>query len=245
TRKGGTVRAVVLEAPGNLKLIDRPPLGAPGPGQARVRVHRVGVCGTDLHAYNGNQPMMAYPLILGHELAVEVLELGPETASSATRTGAALPGDTCTVIPYLSCGHCIACRQGKENACVQLEVLGVHRDGGLRDEFDLPANLLIPANDLEPDTLALVEMLAIGEHAAARAGINAEETVLVIGAGPIGLGAMAAARQRTKQVLAFDLSPERLTFLSSLGMATPIETTDPSQLATELRAANGGELPTV
>src|SRR5690606_30320780 len=236
TRKGGTVRAVVLEAPGNLKLIDRPPLGAPGPGQARVRVHRVGVCGTDLHAYNGNQPMMAYPLILGHELAVEVLELGPETASSATRTGAAMPGDTCTVIPYLSCGHCIACRQGKENACTELEVLGVHRDGGLRDEFDLPAHLLIPANDLPNDTLALVEMLAIGEHAAARADITPNDTVLVIGAGPIGLGAMAAARQRSDRVLAWDLSSARLAFLSTLGIADPVRAPDPSHLADEMRA---------
>lgn len=234
------MRTVVLEAPCTLKLVDQPLTEKPARGQARVRTLRVGVCGTDLHAYNGNQPMMRYPVILGHEMAVEVIELAPGTEQSAAN-----PGDRCTVLPYVSCGHCITCRRGKENACTQLEVLGVHRDGGLCDQFDLPAHLLIPANDLPTDSLALVEMLAIGEHATARAAITADDTVLVLGAGPIGLGAIAAAKLRADRVLAVDLNEERLAFLGALGIAEVVSVPDPAKLAGRLRDMLGGDLPTV
>lgn len=229
---------VVLNNPSQLELTTTPEPARPGPGEALVQVLRVGVCGTDLHAYLGNQPMMVYPVILGHELAVEVLALGPDTGGLGIK-----PGDRCTVIPYVNCGTCGACRRGRTNACEKLSVLGVHQDGGLRERFLVPARLLLPANDLTLDQLALVEMLAIGEHAAARATLEPTDTVAVLGAGPIGLSTIAAARQRTDAIVGLDLSPARLAFLSSTGLATDLPAG--GETADALRAHFAGELPTV
>lgn len=211
--------AVVLESPGELRLVDKPNPANPAANMARVEVLRVGVCGTDIHAYRGNQPMMRYPVVLGHELAVVVTELGEGAERWRAR-----PGDLCTVMPYVNCGECSACRHGFENACTRLEVLGVHRDGGLRERFDVPARLLLPAEDIPLDSLALVEMLAIGQHAVARANVTDGDTVLVLGAGPIGLGAIAAARLRTERVSSFDISDARLEFLRQLDLAEVVAT---------------------
>ncbi|HET8986349.1 MAG TPA: zinc-binding alcohol dehydrogenase family protein, partial [Trueperaceae bacterium] len=234
------VRTVVLESPRTLTLTERPAPPAPAAGEATVRVLEVGVCGTDLHAFNGNQPMMRYPVVLGHELALEITALGPGTGSLGLDVG-----DRCTAIPYVDCGHCGACRRGKTNACQTLSVLGVHEDGGLRESFNLPARLLLEANDLDVDQLAMVEMLAIGEHAVARASITAEDSVLVIGAGPIGLGTIAAAGLRGPRVLALDLSAERRAFVASLGTADVLPPETATAPADVLRQRLAGELPTV
>src|SRR5690606_15070120 len=144
-----------------MSLTERPEPPPPGEGEALVRVLRVGVCGTDLHAFHGDQPMISYPLVLGHELAVEVLAVGPGAADLAT-------GDVCTVVPYVDCGACLACAAGRPNACLNLRVLGVHVDGGMCDVLTVPARLLLRADDLPVDAVARVEMLAVGEHAVAR-----------------------------------------------------------------------------
>jgi threonine dehydrogenase-like Zn-dependent dehydrogenase len=226
-----------------------------------VRVLRVGVCGTDLHAYRGRQPMMVYPVVLGHELAVEVLELGPPTGPP-TGTGGSAPvgaapggdapelrvGEVCTVLPYLEDGTCGACRRGLTNCCETLAVLGVHRDGGMVDELTLPARLLIGAGDLPLEAVALVEMLAIGAHAVRRAAIGPDDTVLVLGAGPIGLSALAFARLRAGRVLALELDEERVDFVNDLGLAHALEASvdaDTAVAAGAVREHFGGELPTV
>src|SRR5688500_1012092 len=115
------MRQVILAEPFRLELreVSRP---EPAPGQALVRVRRIGVCGTDLHAYRGRQPYFTYPRVLGHEISGEVAEIGENPAGLK-------PGDTCVVSPHLFCGTCIACRQGKTNCCTQLKLLGVHVDG--------------------------------------------------------------------------------------------------------------------
>lgn len=232
------MRTVVLNNPSQLELTTSREPSPPGPDEALVQVLRVGVCGTDLHAYLGNQPMMVYPVILGHELAVEVLALGSAAGALGIK-----PGDLCTVIPYLNCQACGACRRGRTNACERLSVLGVHQDGGLRERLVVPARLLLSANDLGLDQLALVEMLAIGEHAAARAALERADTVAVIGAGPIGLSTIAATRQRTDAIIGLDLSPSRLAFLRSTGMAADLPAG--GDVSDALRAHFGGELPTV
>lgn len=232
------MRSVVLHNPNRIELTTTSEPAQPGPSEALVRVLRVGVCGTDIHAYLGNQPMMVYPVILGHELAVEVLALGADTGGLGIR-----PRDRCTVVPYVNCGSCGACARGRTNACERLSVLGVHEDGGLRERFVLPARLLIPANDLNHDQLALTEMLAIGEHAAARADLLPNDTVAVIGAGPIGLSTIAAARQRTTSVVGLDLSASRLAFLASTGLAEPVPAE--GEVESQLRQHLGGDLPTV
>ena len=191
------MKTVVLDKPFSFRLTETEPPGEPGQGEALVRVQRVGICGTDLHAYQGNQPFFDYPRILGHELAVEIVALGP----SAETHGLAV-GDRCAVEPYLNCGTCIACRRGRTNCCERLSVLGVHQDGGMREQVIVPIAKLHKANGVPPEQLALVEMLCIGAHAARRAAIEPGEPALVIGAGPIGLGTMQFARALGAEVIA-------------------------------------------
>lgn len=231
------MRAASLRLPGKLTAIELPEPLPPRPGEALVQVLQVGVCGTDLHAFKGEQPMIEYPVVLGHELAVEVLALGAEAHALGVRVG-----DRCTVVPYLACGRCGACRRGRGNCCERLQVLGVHVDGGLRERLTLPAGALLPANDLDRDQLALAEMLAIGAHAVARAAVAEGDTVAVIGVGPIGLGVLAAAH-RAAALVGVDRSPERLELMARTGMALPVPAG--TDLAERLRHAFGGELPTV
>ena len=169
------MNAIVLEKPGLLRntQVDAP---ADLPeGCALVRVNRVGVCGTDWHAYRGNQPFFSYPRILGHELGVVVERVNdPQSALK--------PGDRCAVEPYLNCGRCVACRHDKPNCCENLKVLGVHVDGGMRERIVVPTRKLHASEKLSLDELALVEPLGIGCHAVDRAKIAAGEWVLVIGA---------------------------------------------------------------
>jgi len=215
------MNTIILQKPGELILAETAAPAAPGPGEALVRVHRVGVCGTDYHAFAGKQPYFSYPRILGHELGVEVLELGPIDATGNPQH--VKPGDKCSVEPYVNCGQCIACRRGKPNCCMQMRVIGVHTDGGMREKFLVPVRKLHPANALSYEQIALVETLSIGAHAVDRAGVQADDTVLVIGAGPIGLSVIqfAAAKART---LVMDVSSTRLAFCrEKLGIRDTIE----------------------
>jgi len=204
------MRSIVLEEPRRL-IVREDEMPEPGPGEALVRVRRIGVCGTDLHAYTGNQPFFTFPRILGHELAVEVEALGADAGSGEPDAGLAR-GALCTVLPYIACGTCAACRRGKPNCCAGLEVLGVHRDGGMREFMTLPAASLIPARSLDPDQAALVENQSIGAHAVRRAAPAEGERVLVIGAGPIGLGVVQFAALAGARVSVMDISGPRLEF---------------------------------
>ncbi|MEM7737253.1 MAG: zinc-binding alcohol dehydrogenase family protein [Deinococcota bacterium] len=208
-----------------------------GPDDALVKVHKVGICGTDLHAFQGRQNFFSYPRILGHELAVEVVALGKNAAQMGTNIG-----DYAAVNPYLVTGTCSACDRGKPNCCVNLQVLGVHVDGGMREQFVVPVANLYKA-DLSLEELAQVEMLAIGAHAVQRARLTKEDTVLVVGAGPIGLGTMAFAAQTAAQVLVADVSEVRLEFIRQLGLAKVVNARD--DVITILKSELAGDLPTV
>jgi 2-desacetyl-2-hydroxyethyl bacteriochlorophyllide A dehydrogenase len=199
------MKALCLEAPKNWKRIEIPPAEKPGPGEALVRVHRVGICGTDISGYLGKMPFFSYPRIPGHELGVEVLAVG-QGVENVT------PGDRCSVEPYINDPNSYASRRGKPNCCEKLEVLGVHRDGGLRPEFLVPARKLHVSTKLAFEQLALVETLAIGCHAVARAAIAPEDTVLIIGAGPIGLATLEFVKLTGVKVLVLDANEQRLAF---------------------------------
>jgi 2-desacetyl-2-hydroxyethyl bacteriochlorophyllide A dehydrogenase len=194
------MRAIVCREPGTLALEERPE-PVRGPGEITVRVQRVGICGTDYHIYEGKHPYLNYPRIMGHELAVEVV-------GAPTNCGFA-PGEICVVNPYLSCGHCVACRAGKPNCCVNISVLGVHQDGGMTDLLSLPIANLIHAPGLTADQCATVEFLAIGAHAVRRGAVSDGDKVLVIGAGPIGLGVALFARLSGGTVAVFDRDAAR------------------------------------
>jgi 2-desacetyl-2-hydroxyethyl bacteriochlorophyllide A dehydrogenase len=229
------MRQVVLERPGRLVAADVPPPAPVGGEDALVRVRRIGVCGTDFHAFRGDQPFFAYPRILGHELAVEVLE--------APGGSGVKKGDRCAVEPYFECGRCIACRRGRTNCCAELKVLGVHVDGGMRELITLPARKLHRSASLSFEQLALVETLGIGAHAVSRAALEAGETVLVVGTGPIGLAVIQSALQTGARVMATDASESRREFCErTLGVDTfPAD----GAVYQTLCEATDGDLPTV
>lgn len=230
------MKSVTLEEPGRFVVAERAEAYTPGVGEALVRVRRVGVCGTDYHAFRGRQPFFHYPRVLGHELGVEVLQVGESVENVR-------PGDRCAVEPYLNCGRCIACRQGKTNCCVALEVLGVHRDGGLCERMVVPAVKLHPSSRLTLDQLALVETLGIGAHAVNRAAVQPGETVLVIGAGPIGLSAIQFAKAAGARVTVMDVNPDRLEFArDAIGCDDCIPAGEPA--LKEVEKLTAGDLPT-
>ncbi len=199
------MKAIRLEKPGSYVTAEIPEPQTPGPGEALVRVHRVGICGTDVSGFHGKMPFYSYPRIPGHELGVEVLETGP----GVTHVKA---GERCAVEPYINCQECFACKRGRSNCCDKLQVLGVHCDGGLRPRFVLPARKLHPAGSLAYEDIPLVETLGIGYHAVERGAPQAGEEVLVVGAGPIGLAAMQFAKIRGARITTVDKSAGRLEF---------------------------------
>src|SRR5258708_4932255 len=152
------MKTVTLDQPGRFTLTDTPQPDAPAPGEVLVRVLTVGICGTDLHAFEGTQPFFTYPRILGHELAVEVIETGGAVTGFQ-------PGDHCAVNPYMNCGVCAACVRGRTNCCARMSVIGVHTDGGMRDRILLPAKQLYKCATLPPAQIPLVETLGVGIHA--------------------------------------------------------------------------------
>jgi 2-desacetyl-2-hydroxyethyl bacteriochlorophyllide A dehydrogenase len=230
------MKAITLEKPGRFVLGQAPDPAAPGPGEAQVWVHRIGVCGTDYHAYRGQQAFLTYPRIVGHELGVEVVAVGENA-------GNVKPGDRCAVEPYIACGRCIACKQGKTNCCVDLKVLGVHCDGGMRERMNLPAKLLHPSSKLSFEQLALVEMLNIGCHAVDRGRPEPGENVLVVGAGPIGLSVVQFAALAGARVYVMDIEPRRLEFCRQhFDVAGVIDSR--GDAIERLRGQFGGELPT-
>lgn len=197
------MKAILCEKPETLRLIDRPEPQR-RPGEALVRIRRVGICGTDYHIYKGNQPYFEYPRVIGHELGAEVVEAD---AGSTFR-----PGQVVAIQPYLHCGSCGACRRGRTNCCKTLSVLGVHRDGGLCEFLSVPEQNVVPAEGLTVDQAAMVEFLAIGAHGIRRGAPGEGDRVLVVGAGPIGIAATIFARLRGAHVSVLDLNPGRLAF---------------------------------
>lgn len=228
------MKALVCIKPGELEYREvETPIAKPG--QAIIKVRRIGICGTDLHAFEGTQPYFEYPRILGHELAGDLVDFDGAPGFA--------PGDAVTVIPYFNCGVCIACRMGKPNCCAVLKVAGVHIDGGMVDYLSVPSASLVDARGLSYDQLALVEPLAIGAHAIRRAGVQAGEFVLVAGAGPIGLGVMEAARIAGGEVIAMDVNETRLHFCRErLGILNTVVAGDGAMEA--LRHITRGEMPT-
>lgn len=225
------VDALVCSAPGKLQ-IDRRPAPRPEPRDALVKPRRIGICGTDYHIYEGKHPYLQYPRVMGHELAVEVVEAPADSGFVA--------GEICAVNPYLSCGHCVACRAGKPNCCVNISVLGVHQDGGMTEMLALPAANLIHAKDLTADQCATVEFLAIGAHAVRRGAVSARDKALVVGAGPIGLGVALFACLSGAAVAVYDRAVLRGKVAASVTGATVLEAYgDPNRAALEFTNGDG------
>jgi alcohol dehydrogenase len=233
------MKAICLERPEKFVTIDVPEPTRPQTGEALVRVHRIGICGTDISGYLGKMPFFSYPRIPGHELGVEVLEVGADVTNVK-------PGDHCSVEPYMNCMECLACRRGRPNCCLTLKVLGVHTDGGMRPRIIVPARKLHFSTKLTLEQLALVETLGIGCHAVDRGAAEKGEHALVIGAGPIGLSAIEFLEVAGSRITVLDLNEKRLAFCKDamhVDNVVRVET-DGSDLK-QIERITDGDLPTL
>ncbi len=231
------MKAIVLEKPEQFVAtnIDEP--AQPRAGEALVEVSRVGICGTDVAGYLGKMPFYTYPVIPGHELGVTVLAVGDGVANVQA-------GDRCSIEPYMNCGECFPCRKGATNCCEFLEVIGVHKDGGMCERFVLPARKLHSSEKLTMDQLALVETLAIGCNCVNRSASSEGDKVLVIGAGPIGMAVIEFLKVAMTEITVMDMNEARLQFCKeTLGVDHTVVFKNDGTEADRLREANGGELP--
>ena len=205
------MRQIVLEAPGRFAERDAAEPVA-GVDHALVRIERVGVCGSDFHAFAGRHPIYTYPRVIGHELSGVVAE--------AAGIGHSIQaGDRCAIEPYLTCGSCRACAQGRNNCCERIRILGIHVDGGMQEYLSVPVNSLHKSTILSLDQLALVETLGIGAHAVDRSGLSVGESVIVVGAGPIGIAVAQFASERGAEVRIVETSKWRRSFVAQMGYA--------------------------
>ena len=231
------MKAIILNEPGSFSLIEKDVPKLISEDDALLKVLKIGVCGTDLHAFSGNQPFFTYPRILGHELAVEVIEIGKNVKNVKV-------GDRCTVLPYRNPHTDQAVLRGKPNCGEHLTVLGVHEDGGMQQYITYPASQLYSFKNIDTDMLALIEPLAIGCHAVERGRIQKEDIVLVIGAGPIGLATSMFAQLSGARVLLMDLNKERLTFCCNhLKLSETIIAKENSN--EQIRGILNGDWPTI
>ena len=225
------MRALLCPSPHKLSLVERPTPAAKA-GAPLVRVKRAGVCGTDLHIFEGTQPYFEYPRVIGHELSGEIAAVvGP----SRFRVGQQV-----SVLPYVACGQCVACRRGKPNCCQHMNVIGVHSDGGFADWLAVPEDNLIDAEGVSIDQAAMAEFLAVGAHAAWRGAVAPGQKVLVVGAGPIGLAAAIFARARGGDVTMLDTRADRLALArQAIGVEQAIEAGEGAR--DRLGALTGGD----
>ena len=214
------MKQIVLLEPGVFEERNAPQPSV-GPGEALVRIHRIGVCGSDLNAFKGEHPAYSFPRVLGHELGVEVVEVGQNNSGIQ-------PGDRCAIESFYSCGHCRGCSAGRTNCCENLKYLGIHIDGGMQPLLNVPATKLFKSRHLSFDQLALIEPLAVGAQAVLRSGVKRGEDVLVIGCGVIGLAVMQFAKAGGGRVRAVEKIPWRREFAESFGVEV-LSATDSTQ----------------
>lgn len=203
--------AVIVQEPRRLALV-REPEETVGPGEVRVRIARAGICGSDIHILHGSNPFARYPRIIGHEMAGHVSDLGAGVSTLAV-------GDQVVIDPVIACGHCYPCRIGRPNVCAALQVIGVHRDGGFRQSMVVPeANALKVLPSLSPALAALAEPLSIAANVTSRTGISAEDTVLILGAGTVGLTVLQVAKMHGARCIVADIDGARLERAQGFGV---------------------------
>ena len=228
-----TMRAFQIDRAGHYRLtaVPEPPVAA---GEVLIRLRTVGFCGSDLNSYRGLNPLVAYPRVPGHEIAGTVERIGDAVPATAPGLGTDV-----TVLPYTACGRCPACRRGRSNACQQNETLGVQRDGALTELIAVPWEKVVAANGLSRRALALVEPLSVGVHAVDRGRVVATDTVVVIGCGAVGLGAIAGAHARGARVIAVDVDEDKLALARMAGAGHGVRCEAPALSASVLELTNG------
>ncbi len=210
------MKAIVIDNPGKIEIRDIP-MPEVKEGEALLKVRYVGICGADLASYTGNQPFTTYPRIPGHEFSAEIIEI-PENDKGFKK------GDIVTCNPYFNCGECYSCERGFVNCCTDNQTMGVQRDGAFCEYIAMPVERIYDGKGLSPEELALIEPFSISQHAVSRAVIKESDTVLVIGAGPIGLFALLAAKQKCKKIVVADILDNRLELAKEYGADAVVNT---------------------
>lgn len=228
------MKALAIATPGQSGIVEIEVPSA-GPGEVAIDVAYVGFCGSDLNSYRGLNPLVSYPRVPGHEIAGTIAEVGEGVADLA-------PGQTVTVLPYFNCGQCRPCRTGRPNACVNNQTMGVQREGAMTGRVVVPAVKVIAVDGVALRDLALIEPCAVGFHAVRRGAVAAGETVLVLGCGMIGLGAVIGAAQRGARVIAVDLSDEKLSAARAVGASETINASGDVAAALARLAPEGPEV---
>jgi len=229
------MKYIVCEKPHEF-LLKQKPMPQREAGESLLKIKKIGICGTDIHAFGGTQPYFNYPRILGHELAAEYIE-GEAPGFN--------PGDKVTFIPYFHCGTCVACRNGLTNCCVNMQVFGVHIDGGMSEYVTVKNEYLLHGDGLDYDELALVEPLTIAAHGVRRAGVTEKDTVLVMGAGPIGIGIIQFAQQAGAKVIVMDVNEFRLSFCRETLHVPHLINPLKDDVTSSLLTFTNGDMPTV
>ena len=230
------MKAAIFTAPFDLGLEERE-IPVPRQGEALVSVAAAGLCAGDLYIYLGKNPYVSYPRIGGHEIAGQVEKLGPDTRGPAI-------GVPVVVDPFIGCGHCYPCRVGKPNCCANLEIIGIHREGGFADYVVAPVKQLVAIpKGMSAYHASFAEPVAIGVQACRRGQVTADDTVLILGAGPIGLALVEVARARGATVYITDISEQRLETAANLG-ASPLKA-GPTLLDQVMSMTSGEGMPVV
>ena len=204
------MKAIEIQAPGNVAVVDVEKPTAKS-GEVLLKLDYVGFCGSDLNTYRSGNAMVTFPRIPGHEIGATIVELGSNVPSQLK------VGQTVTVNPYTNCGHCASCRRGRVNACENNETLGVQRNGAMQEFISLPWQKIIPCGSVSVRDAALIEPMSVGFHAVDRGRVTDTDTVMVIGCGMVGLGAVVRAVMRGATVIAADLDDEKLAIARQLG----------------------------
>lgn len=228
------INTLVCQEPKKL-IWEKRSISEPNSNEAKIKIKTVGICGTDIHAWGGNQPFFSYPRVLGHEICGEIVQLGSNKSEFKV-------GQQVAVIPYVACQKCPSCLSGRTNCCENISVIGVHQDGGFADYLNVPVTNLLPAEGIAPEAAALIEPFAISAHAVRRAAVQTDEAILVVGAGPIGLGVAAIAHADGAQVVVADTSEARRNHVDKY---LSLPTVDPSadNFEEQLKQLFAGALP--
>ncbi len=227
------MKAIVIPNPNEIEIREVP-MPQVKEGEALLKVRYVGICGADLASYTGNQPFTTYPRIPGHEFSAEIVEI-PENDRGLKA------GDTVTCNPYFNCGECYSCKRGFVNCCTDNQTMGVQRDGAFCEYIAMPVERIFKGNGLSAQELALIEPFSISQHAVSRAEIRPTDNVLVVGAGPIGLFALVAAKQRCGKIAVADILDNRLALAKEYGADAVVNTKSQSleEFTSEFTDGNG------
>ncbi|WP_209123400.1 zinc-binding alcohol dehydrogenase family protein [Alkalihalobacillus sp. BA299] len=227
------MKAIQITEPGNIEIthIDKPNIK--NNDDVLVKVKLAGVCGSDMHIFHGSYPMATFPIIIGHEVVGEVIKTGPDVNKLKA-------GDHVVVEPTRSCGNCYACKKGRPNVCQELSVYGVHEDGGMREFIVLPEKYLHKvASDVPWEEAVLAEPYTIGAQAVWRGDVQKDDTVLIQGAGPIGICILKMAKLAGGKCIVSDINPDRLDFAKQSGADTIVDVSKESLVDAVTHFTNG------